>query len=135
MNPSRPNLSRTLLTLGCAFALTLLAAPVAHAAGTATLQPLSDKAPALPLTATFEKTDAVPPYVLKLKNDSKAAIKVSGKVLLSVVHHAMDKARPIPAHVIEPGQVWSIGELAALDKVILSSEGHADLELAVPGHK
>jgi hypothetical protein len=105
-----------------------------RAADAATLQPLADKAPSLPVTTTFEKAKdgTVPPYVLHLRNISKAPLKVSAKVLLSVVHHNADKARNIPTHVIAPGQVWTIAELAALDKVILTAEGFAPLEVEVP---
>jgi hypothetical protein len=128
---SRPNLYRTaLLALGCTLGLGLLASTAVSAAESS-----AAKAAALPVTATFEKvatTEAGPPYVLKLKNESKAALKVSGKVLLSVAFHSSSKARSVPEHVIEPGQVMTVSELAANDKVILTSEGYAPLELTVP---
>jgi len=115
-----------LITLGCAL-LALVAVPAIRATTT--------EAAKLPLTATFEKVttaEAGPPYVLHLKNDSKATVKVSAKVLLSVAFHSSSKARNVPEHAIEAGASWSIGELAANDKVILTAEGFAPLELTVP---
>ena len=134
MNNSKiASLSKTaLLTLGCALSLALFSAP-ALKADSAT--PPAAAAKKLPLTATFEKAahpaENTPPFILKLKNDSSASIKVSGKVLLSVVAHNADKARPVPAHVIEAGQTMTIGDLAALDKVILTADGFSPLELEV----
>lgn len=123
-----------LLALGCAFSLALVQMPALKAAALATLQPLADKAPSLPLTATFEKVTGVEsgPYVLKLTNVSKDALKVSAKILLSVAYHMESKARIVPAHVIDPGQVWTILDLAATDKVIITAEGFSPLELVVP---
>ena len=123
-----------LLALGCAFSLALVPISTMNAADTATLQPLADKAPSLPLTATFEKVTGGEkgPYVLKLTNSSKDSIKVTAKVLLAVAFHADSKARNIPEHAIGPGQVWSISDLVATDKVIISAAGFAPLELTVP---
>jgi hypothetical protein len=125
---------RALLALACACSLALVSVPALSAADSAVLQPLADKAPALPLTATFEKgtnTEGAP-FVLKLKNDSKASLKVNGKVLLAVVHHAMDKARALPEQTVEAGQVMTVKDLSADDKVLLSAEGFAPLEIKVP---
>lgn len=99
----------------------------------ATLQ-AADKAAVLPLTGTFEKVTGTEgaPFVLKLKNDSKSTLKVSGKVLLAVVHHAMDKARVLPEQTIEAGAVWTIKDLSGDDKVILTAAGFAPLEFKVP---
>ena len=112
-----------LLALACAFGLALVSVPALQAA---------DKA--LPLTATFEKVASTEgtPFVLHLKNDSKATLKVSAKILLSVVHHAMDKARVLPEHTLEAGQSWTIADLSADDKVIVSAAGFAPLEIKVP---
>lgn len=112
-----------LLALACAFALALVSAPALQA---------SDKA--LPLTPTFEKVTGVEgaPFVLHLKNNSKDSLKVSGKVLLAVVHHAMDKARVLPEHSVEAGAIMTIKELSADDKVILTAAGYAPLEVKVP---
>lgn len=125
--------SRTaLIALGCALAF--VSAPALRAADTAALQPLADKAPALPLTATFEKvvrSEDGPPFVLKLTNTSKDTLKVSVKILLSVFAHNTEKARNLPTQVIEAGKTWTIPELAALDKVIITADGFAPLELTV----
>jgi len=51
---------------------------------------------------------------------------------LSVVNHAMDKARKLPDHSLAAGQTWTISELTADDKVILSAPGYAPLEIRVP---
>lgn len=108
------------LIAGLAFAL-----PAAQAA---------DKAPALPLKASFEKVASTEgtPYVLHLKNESKDSLKVSGKVLLSVVHHAMDKARAVPEQTVAAGASMTIKDLSAEDRVILNAAGHEPLEVRVP---
>jgi hypothetical protein len=127
-------IARTALaSLGCAFAFTLLPVPSANASDVPALKALDDKAPSLPLTASFAKTEGEDgPYVLSLKNTSDNSIKVSGKVLLSVFFHADSKSRAIPEHAVDAGQVWTIPGLAANDKVILTATGFAPLELTVP---
>ena len=133
-SPTRLTKSRTaLIALGCAVGLALAFVPAMPAADSSVaLQPLADKA--LPLTPTFEKTTGKegPPYVLHLKNDSKAAVTVTAKILLSVAFHANDKAKHLPAQAIEAGKTWSIADLAANDKVVLTADGFAPLELTVP---
>lgn len=126
--------NRVLLALACALGLTLVSAPGLAAADAATKQPLADKAAALPLTVTFEKVTGSEgaPFVLKLKNESKATLKVSGKVLLAVVHHAMDKARVLPEQAVEAGQVMTVKDLSAEDKIVLTAPGFAPLEISVP---
>lgn len=123
--------SRTLLALACLLSFTLGSVPALQA-DTATLQPLADKA--APLTGTFEKVAGAEgaPFALKLTNTSKDTLKVSGKVLLAVVHHAMDKARVLPEQTVEAGASWTIKELSADDKVILTVAGFAPLEFRVP---
>lgn len=131
-NPLRFALrSRALLALACVFSLTLASVPALNAE-TTTLQPLADKA--LPLAGTFEKVAGTEgaPFALKLKNDSKETVKVSARVLLAVVHHAMDKARNLPEQAIEAGAVWTIKDLSADDRIILSAPGYAALEFRVP---
>lgn len=128
------SLSKTaLLTLGCALSLVLFSAPALWAADATTAPAAAAKT--LPLTATIEKAahpaENAPPYVLHLKNTSHDSVKVSGKVLLSVVSHNVDKARPVPAQVIEAGKSLTIADLAALDKVIISAEGYAPLEIEI----
>jgi hypothetical protein len=112
-----------LLALACAFVLSLVSVPALQAA---------DKA--LPLTPTFEKITGAEgaPFVLHLKNDSKESLKVSGKVLLAVVHHAMDKARVLPEQALDAGAVLTVKDLSADDRVILTAAGHAPLEVKVP---
>lgn len=123
-----------LFALGCAFSLAFVSTPTAKAADSTTLQRLAaDTEPALPLTATFEKVadSERGPFVLKLTNDSKETIKASAKILLAVAFHADNKARNIPEHAIEPGQVWAIDDLVANDKVVITAAGFAPLELVV----
>jgi len=117
-----------LLALTCALSVVLVPLPFANAAETQ-----AKKAPPLPVTATFEKvkSDEKPPFVLKLKNDSKQPLEVSVTILLSVMSHNRDKARVIPAHVIPAGETWKVDELAALDKVTVAAKDFAPLELEV----
>ena len=126
-------LRTSLAALSGAFALALCQAPSAHAANEATLRALDDKAAALPVTASFAKTEGEDgPYVLSLKNNSNESIKVSVKILLSVYFHADSKAKNIPEHAIDAGQVWTIPGLAANDKVTVTGAGFAPLDLTVP---
>ena len=142
MNPTntsvlRPSLRKNaLLVLGCALGLALLPVQTLKAADLATMQPLADAkaaAPALPLTSSFAKVAGGEkgPFVLTLKNGSKAAVTVNTKILLAVVFHAESKARILPAHTIEAGKDWKIADLALDDKVILAAEGFAPLEIVV----
>jgi hypothetical protein len=124
--------SAALASLGCAFYIAQV--PSARASGTAALVAMDDKAPSLPLTASFDKVaDAdTGPYILSLKNTSNAEVKVSAKILLSVYFHDDRRSRDIPEHAIGPGEVWTINHLAAADKVTVSAAGFAPLELTVP---
>jgi hypothetical protein len=122
-----------LAAIAVASALALVQVPAARAAGSSTLTSLDDKAPSLPVTTSFAKADGEDgPYVLSVKNTSGSSISVSAKVLLSVYFHADSKAKNIPAHAIDAGQTWTIPGLAASDKVTLSADGFAPLELTVP---
>jgi hypothetical protein len=122
------------IAIGCVLGLVLSNGPALRAAGQVPLQSLDDKAPALPLTSSFEKVEGAEagPYVLKLQNTSKDALKVTAQVLTSLPSHANRKTRDIPEHVIEAGQSWSIPDLAASDKVTVTAPGFAPLELTVP---
>jgi hypothetical protein len=124
------SLSRNaLIALGCALSLALIPVSALKAADTAAPQAAS-----LPVTAKFEKSASAekgPPFVLTLTNTSKASLTVSAKILLSVVAHSETKARKVPAHVIAPGESWTIADLAAQDKVTVTAEGFAPLELTV----
>jgi hypothetical protein len=115
------------------FACALLQSPTLKAAEAATPPPAEPNKPTLPLTSTFEKVANAEngPFVLKVKNTSTTALKVNTRVLLSVSFHAESKARKLPEHTIEPGQVWSIPDLSAADKVIITAEGFAPLEIVV----
>lgn len=134
MNISSPtSLLRSLLASSCLAVAAFLTSSAF--ADTSANQPRADKAaPALPLSHTFEKSSdgSATPFVVKVKNDSKATLQLSGHVLLSVVNHATDKARKLPDHSLEAGKTWTISELTADDKVILSAAGYAPLEIRVP---
>jgi hypothetical protein len=135
ITPKTPTLrSIVLLALGGAIGLALVSAPALRAADSTPLQPRSDQAAPLPLTAAFEKVTGgeTGPYVLKLTNTSKAAVSVSAKILLSVAFHADNKARTLPEHAIGAGETWTIPDLAAGDKVILTAKDFAPMELVVP---
>ena len=124
---------RTLLAGSCLAAAAFLTGSAFAADSTS--QPRADQAAAaLPLSHSFEKSPdgGATPFVLKVKNDSKVTLQLSGHVLLSVVNHAMDKARKLPDHSLAAGQTWTISELTADDKVILSAPGYAPLEIRVP---
>jgi hypothetical protein len=134
-SPACPALRRVaLLSLGCALALVATQFCALRAADAPASQSAADKAPSLPLVPTFEKVTSGEngPYALNLKNVSKDAVTVSAQVIASVTFHATAKTRNLPEHAIEAGQVWTITELAATDKVIISGKGFAPLELTVP---
>lgn len=126
--------SRSLLALTCAASLALASVPALTAADTGAAQPSADKAPALPLSGTFEKgtNTEEAPLVLKLKNNSANTLKVSAKVLLSVVHHAMDKARHVPEQAIAPGAVATITDISPNDRIIVSAAGYESVEFIAP---
>jgi len=114
-----------LLALGCVVATISLTAAEA-------------KAPALPLTATFEKSapgENGGPYCVVLTNTSAHAVKVTAMVHYSVVSHPSAKSKTLPAQEIAPGKTLKIDDLAAEDKVMLSAEGFAQLVLKVPPGK
>jgi len=123
----------TLLALGCAFSFAFIQVPVVKAAPLASAERLADKAPPLPLKAKTKKvkTEEGARYVLNLKNTSKASVKVTAMVLLSVAVHNMDKARHEPEHEIAAGETWTISNLAALDKVVVTAAGFAPLEVEI----
>jgi hypothetical protein len=135
MFPACSGISRNALAvLGCALMLIVAQAPSAMAADSKAQPAAADKAPSAPLAPTFEKVTSGEdgPYVLNLKNISKDTITATAQVLPSVTFHATAKVRNIPEHAIESGQIWTITELAATDKVIISAKGFAPLELTVP---
>ena len=134
MKTSHPSLLRqsALLALGCVLALVLVPVQSLKAADSVTLQPLAD-AKALPLSHTLKKVEGGEkgPFVLTLKNDSHADVTVTGKVLLAIFMHADPKARHLPAQKIEAGKTWSIDDLVAEDKVVLTADGFEPLTIVV----
>ena len=123
-----------LVALACAVGYAFVHAPAARAAGTAGFQRLEDKAPSLPLTYTFEKVTEgeTGPYLLHLKNISSDTVTVDLQVTSSVTFHANSRVRNVTGHAIAAGEVWTITELAAADKVTVGAKGFAPLELTVP---
>ncbi|MFY9923737.1 MAG: hypothetical protein WCA95_13520 [Opitutaceae bacterium] len=121
-----------MVALGCALVLVFAQIPAVRAADPAA-QP-ADKSHSLPLTTTFEKVtvDGVNGYVLNLKNVSTDSLKVNVTVVPSVTFHANAKSRTLPEYVIEAGQVWTIKDLAAGDKVSIASAGFDTLDVTVP---
>jgi hypothetical protein len=119
------------LALGCMSIVAPLS--ISYAAEPVTPPVAATSSRALPLTHRFEKVAGAEngPYVLKLKNSSKQNLEVEAKILLSVGIHVDTKTRLIPVHAIKPSETWSIRDLAAGDKVIVSSKGFASLELTV----
>jgi hypothetical protein len=119
---------------GCTFSLALAQTSTLRAAPAAPAAASTEKAHALPLTATFAKVKGAEgaPYVLTLKNVSNETVKAKAKILLSVAFHADSKARNLPEHAIDAGKEWTISELAAADKVIVTADGFEPLELTVP---
>jgi len=125
-----PNLFRfSALLLGVLFSLTLGASA---AADHSSITPRADKPAALPVAATFAKTEGDKgPYVLSLKNTSAAALKVGVVVVESVKFHAKSGERKHD-YTIDAGKSVAVEGLAAQDKVTVSAEGFAPLELIVP---
>ena len=123
MNTSSPSRRSILFTVACALGLMLLPLASLHAA---------DKP--LPVTTSFEKNAHADgaPIVLHVKNTSTESLALSGKVLLAVVNHAMDKARALPEYTLKAGETLTIKELTAEDKVILEAHGYETLTVVVP---
>jgi hypothetical protein len=123
-----------LVALVCAFGYAFVHVSAAKAADAAAPARLEDKAPSLPLTHSFEKVTEGEsgPYVLHLKNVSSDPITVDVQVTSSVTFHANSRVRNYSGHAVAAGEVWTITELAAADKVAISAKGFATLELTVP---
>ena len=120
------------LALGCVTIFATLSA--SRAAEPVTPPTAAANARVLPLTHHFEKVAGAQdgPYILKLKNTSKQSLEVEAKILLSVGIHVDTKTRLVPVHAVKPSETWTIRDLAAADRVIVSSKGFAPLELTVP---
>lgn len=109
-------------------------------AGTgSTLQPLADKkAPALPLTHSFEKGtpgENGGPYAVKLKNTSQEALKLTASIIWSVASHNRANTINLPARTLAAGETWTISDLAVEDRVVVSADGYEKLEVKVPPAK
>jgi hypothetical protein len=130
---NRSSLSRNaLIALGCALSLVIIPVSALNAAPTADLQPMTDAKADLPLTHSFAKVAGENgPFVLKLTNTSKASVKVTVQILLSVYSHATSKAKNLPEQTIDAGKDCTIPQLVALDKVIIKADGYSPLELTV----
>jgi len=134
MKNTSVSLLRSLIAgLGSALALALFLAPAAKA-DPSVLIPTADKAPSLPVTATFEKVsaDGVNGYALNLKNVSNDTLKLTVTITPSVVFHADAKVKTLPEHALEAGQVWTVKDLVAGDKLSIAADGFGKLELTVP---
>lgn len=142
MNSSNPPLSRgtsrfvvaaiVSTTLLLSAGASVFAAPAEKIPNTTAL---SDQAAKLPLEHAFAKQTSGENkglYALTLKNTSAKPLKVSAVVDESVVSHNRPKVRTLPPQTIEPGKTWTIEPLAAHDKVALTAEGFAPLNLTVP---
>jgi hypothetical protein len=122
------------IALGCIFSFAIMHVPTSRAGESgASLRPLDDSLPALPLTGTFEKEDGDNgPYGLSLKNTSGNSIRASGSVLLNVGSNANRKTRDIPEHVVDRAETWTIYGLSSGDGVTIEADGFAPLVLTVP---
>jgi len=123
-------------------ALFLVSSTLAISAATAsaapapdrTLQPLADKAMALPVKTSFEKVKAGEnggQFSLKVTNTSKESLKIAVAVVESVTTHSHPKNRTLPAQTVKAGDHVSVDDLAVGDKVTLSAEGFEPLVLTV----
>ena len=126
--PTVPSLRRTLLALGCI--LGVAAVSLNAASGDLSLQARADKAAALPVTTAVEKAAEKGPFHLKITNTSGAALKVNVAVEQSVKSHASPKTHSTTL-TIDAGKSATVEELAAHDKVTLSAEGFAKVELTI----
>lgn len=118
----------------CAVAFALVQAPLAIASDGLSLRQLDDKAPALPVSTSVTKNASSDggPYVLTLLNTGKGTLTVGGKVQLAVQSHSALKVRDIPVQAIDAGKTRTIADLSAGDKVTLTADGYAPLEVTVP---
>jgi hypothetical protein len=96
------------------------------------------KLPALPLTATFGKGtpgENGGVHALTLKNTSDKAITLNATIHLSVLSHSRAKTIVLPPHEIVAGGTWVINDLSFDDRIIVSAEGFAKLDLKTPAAK
>jgi len=137
MKPTLPR--RPLVALFAIFALVLGALTSITHAGPAELQPLADKAAAkLPVTGTFAKGtpgENGGPYALTLTNTSSEKLTVNATIVWSVTSHNRANTIKLPAKELAAGASWTINDLAAEDRVLLSAEGYENLEFKTPPGK
>lgn len=136
-NIPSPLAARVTAPLFLTATLLLALAPVSSATANdhTAPQPTAEKAAKPPLESSFskEKTgETAGLHVLTLKNISQQPVKISGVVALSVVVHNRDKTRTVPSQVLEAGKTARVEGLASHDKVTITAEGFAPLELTVP---
>lgn len=124
------------------FALAALAfatVSTVSAASHDSLQPLADThAKALPVTTSFEKAPAGQhggTHALKVKNTGEAPLAITATVRWSIISHGSEKTTELPAHTVAAGEVWTIDDLSAEDKVSLAASGFETLEVKVPASK
>ena len=94
-----------------------------------------EEAPSLPLTASFgmgEPGENGGPHTLTLTNTSEEALTVNATIIWSVVSHNRTKTIELPAQEMAAGGTWVIDDLAAEDRIVLTAEGYAKLELTTP---
>lgn len=112
-----------------------VALPCVAAASPDGMSARADQKKPLPLTHSFSKGEPGEhggPHVLTLKNTSDAALTVSATVIQSVASHNRPRTLEIGPQTIAAGGTWQIPDLAAHDKVVVTSEGHETLEVTVP---
>ena len=94
-----------------------------------------DAMPALPLKAEFGKGtpgENGGPYAVTLTNTSDKALTVNATIIWSVTSHNRPRTIELPAKEIAAGGTWKIDDLAAEDRIVLTAEGYAKLELKTP---
>ncbi|MEZ5277141.1 MAG: hypothetical protein R3F07_12240 [Opitutaceae bacterium] len=97
-----------------------------------------DDAPALPLTASFgagTPGENSGPYALTLTSTADHALTVTATITFSVQSHNRPQTKVLADHEIAAGGSWTIDDLAAQDKVVVTAEGYAPLELTTPAGK
>lgn len=114
--------------LGSVFAVTM----------TLSLATAGEKAPELPLTASFgagTPGENSGPYAVTLTSTSDEALTVTATITFSVQSHNRPQTKVLPPHEIAPGGTWTIDDLAAEDRIVLAADGYAPMELTTPPGK
>jgi hypothetical protein len=93
----------------------------------------ADKTP-VPVTVAFEKAAGDDgPYVMTVTNSSSDALTVQISVHQSVKSHNRPMNVNHPEETIAAGGSTNVKGLAAHDKVKITSKGHTEVEIVVPG--